>query len=833
MLTVSWAALCCAEAETSSGRENAALNEPFRVWRVENPLFDELLSDEPMGHARGGAIVWMHESSTVRGAVDFGLQYGMVRTVEDDCRRWKRLGLHPLVGVPGFNRGREIFKRFGVKPVYYPYQYMNDAKEDGVPLGGKFGDEKNWQPFVLDPRTTARFLRCLGADLEEFGDELFGIQLADELLVRITREVLSLSDKYGGTGEYPFIDQCAREVRENFGFGKYGIPKHDEKGAPFKWIALRKWIVQKALERAREVKKVVRGKAPEALFFSSDPTANIHPNQFCLWGDMYDVVLNQLRDNHPTPDFCRFGLIAKFVSDLCDAEFWPLPHVHQRRNVLPNCSPEETRELMSQILRNGGRGLSVYMPDQPGRFNKRKYRFYSDWLGAPARYHAEVETVNIISEMNQLKFPPADFAIFYSNDSNMAIRGWQWYSSPTYNSAYMILGPKLGGWFRFVSDEQIERGKVDLSQFKAVFIPYGPYQRKTVIEALRDYALAGGTIISGDPVVWQSFDDGDPADSFREDVFGVSVGKVIRPQPTRMVCPKGNGPFGDFSGALPIGKNFVYRIKLKTGAEIAALFEDGNPAVVVNRLGKGKSVYFAFTLFKDAVSVDARWLALFEKMSRGLGVKLNQDIWRFKIPASKYKHIETNIPEGTCLTGNCMVCRMGVPYSVKNYDTGGSYSLEPAPKAISDVTESVVSLGAGKLTNRLKAPQAGNCEKGHSKLEDWIVKWANEDAVEVTFDFQKPYRIKKVRMYYQGELPATTILVRSATADPWKAVAAEEAVTETDGADLREFAFRPAQARWVKLRVGKRTVGKTLVLAEVEVWAEENMGSEQLAPVLP
>ena len=390
--------------------------ERFRVWQVDNPLFEELLTDEPTAQASRGCMIYVHGLGTVA----FGLQYGVAVTSEDYYARLKRFRLHPGLGSPHIRARLPVLRRYGVTPIYNPGRHWLNAGKDGVPKDGRRGN-----PYIFDPRTTASIIRGTRADLKAFGEQLFGYQLEDEGIFFAAEQTMYFWKTHGGTGAYPLIDACEKEVREKFGFGKYGIPRDMKEDAPYKSIAFGRWVIHKALARAREIRSVIKAKHPDLVYISYDGQGAVSPWQFSLWGDVFDVIQKQILDYYPKRDMCRVGMQTKMVVDLSGAEFWPILHQHNgKEDGVPGYSTGELIELMSQVLRNGGTGLSVYMPDYrrayPETVMPRKFCYYSEEFGAPSRWNVVAQTARIMSEMPRLRFPEADCAVFYSNTSHMA-----------------------------------------------------------------------------------------------------------------------------------------------------------------------------------------------------------------------------------------------------------------------------------------------------------------------------------------------------------------------------------------------------------------------------
>ena len=788
--------------------------EPFRVWRVDKPIFEELLGDEPMGLARNGAVHWPHDLPKV----EFGLQYGVVQMIEGTYKRWAASRLHPIM-ASAFVRSAKLradLKAHGITPVYYiAYLFRSAGRQGEVPL-----DEQGW-PFLLDPKVQARVLAELTRNLEQIRGSIHSVQLFDECLHKVAQQALHFVSKYGDNDGYPFLSQCRQQVKERFGFGTHGMPSHFSENAPFKWIAFRRWLVDEALEFAGQVKALIEEKAPGTPLVSYCGQSRVSPKLLSRWGDVFDIVVAQTRDDGLGPELSPFGCQTKFMVDLCGAEFWPCPHIHNLPLPRPpDFSPEESIELVSQLLRNGATGIDVCTVDAYGRDRKgRKYCFYCDVWGAPGRWHAVVEAAKLMATMNRLRFPEADFAVLYSNDANMARPGRGWSSDAANAYAYAIFGPHLGGWFKFISDDQIARGRVPLSRYKAIVMPYARFQRQTVIEALHAYVENGGTLICADPFVWQAYDNGQSAAPWRDKLFAARPVAGAAYQPKRMVARRSRRIWGRWSGSVPVAGRSVQRLKVRRGANVVARFGDGRAAAVLNRTGRGQALYFAFNPFADVTLRSRSWLRLFRALCEGLGIELGRDIWRFKIPASKLPGTALTLPEGTCLTGNFILWRMSVPYRVRNLEAGGTYMATPAPDAIPDLGPFPVKIGAGKLTNRLLAPQKGNCELGHSELSDWILKWQRSDEISILFDFGERHPVERVNVFYQGQLPATAVWVDSGGGAGWQRVAETNAVARTDGVDMRELTFRPAPARRVRITIGRRTPGATLVLSEVEIWS--------------
>jgi len=87
--------------------------------------------------------------------------------------------------------------------------------------------------------------------------------MMDEAFRKMARQIVYFREKFGGTGEYPFIDQCDREVREQFGFGKYGIPRSNEDRNPYRRSAFARWVLAQINARQKQLHALVKRLAPE------------------------------------------------------------------------------------------------------------------------------------------------------------------------------------------------------------------------------------------------------------------------------------------------------------------------------------------------------------------------------------------------------------------------------------------------------------------------------------------------------------------------------------------------------------------------------------------
>ncbi|MEN6386571.1 MAG: beta-galactosidase trimerization domain-containing protein [Phycisphaerales bacterium] len=566
-------------------------------------------------------------------------------------------------------------------------------------------------------------------------------------------------------------------------------------------MAYRKWLNQEMNKIMVEMYTTVKKECPDILVISDDPIAAGQPYDFSKWKSCCDIVTHQLYPGG-SPYRASFGYVTKLVKDISDAdEFWPCLHVEEYASSF---NPQETLDLISESFRNGATGIHYYLKDTIGVRNANKY-MRTEYYGAPERWNIEMAAIQQLKKMNKLKFPEADFAILFSCDSYCAMPP----ESRTENaeSAYTVLGPGAGSWFKFINDYQIDRNEIVLNQFKAVYIPYANYQSVSVVNKIKDYVHNGGTVITGDPEVFAFDTNGVDNSSVRNEIFGIK-----KLDSTRVKNIRYNG------SDLPV-KGKTFDIETDNDTEVIASFDNNKPAVVLNEYGKGKAYYFATNPFTYKMLASKEWTDFFKSFQRKLGLQVEHKIWRFNLPQDLIKPV--TLPEGKCLTNNHIFWKQFEPLATYNINTMGSYSYSVAPDEIADNnTDGNIAFANGKLTNRQKAPKAGNVDCNKSHLNEWIVKYKNEKPFEIIFDLNDVYDLSSAAFFYSGQMPEVTASV-SKDNKKWKLC--DNLIKKTFFTeDVFDIKLEPIseKARYLKLNFGPRDQGNSLTLAEIEIWTK-------------
>ncbi|MBU2652445.1 MAG: hypothetical protein KKA81_16080, partial [Bacteroidetes bacterium] len=295
----------------------------------------------------------------------------------------------------------------------------------------------------------------------------------------------------------------------------------------------------------------------------------------------------------------------------------------------------------SQALRNGATYINFFDGENTNGGESSPYN-------RPDRYKMMLNIARQMKNMNQIKIPnDPDTAIFFSSDSHSS-QGNQATADEVY-TAYSLLGEKIGSWFDFISDTQIERGIKNLDKYKVLYIPYGEYQRNSIIDKIEEYVKKGGIVIAGDPRIFSWDINGDDLSKRREQIFGISLKSKSEAKEIKITDASGySGIKKDM--VLPIFKRQIFEIqqeglKVKTTdnayhitvtdkkAKIIAAYPDGEPASVERNYGKGRAIYFAANPFTpESILGESAWSQFFLSIQKNVGAKTNRDIWRFLLP---------------------------------------------------------------------------------------------------------------------------------------------------------------------------------------------------------
>ncbi len=606
--------------------------------RTKNPLFRELLADKPGNYT---VIAWTHNLNRNKLPADMAAKMTDEQWAKEEASSFKEAcdaGMF-YFWLPGHgDRADDLWAKYGIKfDVMCEHSgVMGEAIRDGGELLNLIASSTSSvekRVSLIDPKYVEAARRALVRYAEQYRDKpyVFVYQGKDEPSIGIPEGPVS---SWG-----PFWKQCAAEVLNQYGYGKYAIPapgdpayQKDVANQPYRWIAFNRWMAAKYAGSKTLLYNALKSIDPDARYDACDYwfMSGFVPYDFALMGKYADIVecdpYASSGERLKGRGLYNHGFGPKFLRDITGK---PVRSIVQAFDYAGYAmTPDDLLEWVSQSMRAGASHISYYQMDNPK---------YTD----PERWKMMLHISKVITGMKAIKYPTdPEVAILYSSDSHRS-RGISTNANEIY-TAYSLLGERAGSWFDFVDDDSLDRGEKSLKGYKAVYVPLGKYVRQSVVKQIGDFVKKGGTVISGDPEVFSHAPDGSDISKARERIFGVKV--VGSKSRDAMTIGKSSWTGSAAGLALPIyrpvGHGGWYddngcSIKtVRSGVEVIGRFADGTPAITVARYGKGQTVYFAANPFvPECLLQGDGWDRLFKCFQHHLGAKVDRPIWHFKLPA--------------------------------------------------------------------------------------------------------------------------------------------------------------------------------------------------------
>ncbi len=775
---------------------------PQRVAVTKEPVFEPLLEPRPEGLSRHGVIVWPHEIDRLerqRMAVRTGEPYHP----DDPYRQYAADGAILIFQTRTLRKKPAVLEK--TREYNIPVMIWltpRGAVAKGVPVVGMGkGNYPGWQ---LDPRSVEAYLedaREAIALSREFPN-IRWLHSGDETWESMHRRLLHFLDHREG---YPEFAAADREVREKYGFGKYGFPESSRDANPFRWIATSRWEIASMLAVEKRVKELISTEAPQLKFVSWDSMDGHHPYGLRRWGEVFDVITGQL---YPSRDASRedFAFHTQLYADLSGAkEIWPVPHVE---SYAARFTPEETEELLSQTFRGGATGLHLYLADTLGE-RAGKANPVVDRIGSPERWNVISSITRRLREAPfRVRQPVADTAIFYSNTSYQGQDGHAVKRRHTgeVEWAYNLLGPGLRSALRFVDDLLCQEAPGELGRYKVIYIPYAPIADDAEVAALQSYVEAGGRLVVCDPLAFRHRSDGTAR------VEGALLPPLAASEP--LLRDAGQWSAGE-SVLAPISPAYP----LVPGEDAALLrHADGAPAAIERSLGKGSVLFFGGNPLLPGIASNEEWLAFFKGLQQKAGAELEQAVWRFRFPRTP-PLAPAEYPGRRCLTGNAVEWSMSVPRLVAGAAVLGSYRLSRPDDRHAEAAGVEIPFSQGRLTDRFKGARAAT----QSEPGRYVLSWSMAEPLEIDYRFEAPVQLDAARLLFSGALPPGGCEV-SADGKEWheigrwggRVAAAPEAV-EAHLLKLGE----PRTVRHLRFRFDSAVQAAPFTFVETDLWGDE------------
>ncbi|MCM8771946.1 MAG: carbohydrate-binding family 9-like protein [Candidatus Omnitrophica bacterium] len=616
---------------------------PLKIVRKES-LFKELLTSEKGNYT---TYMWYHSIGPYENMPgDIKSKF----TKEDwEKELWDQLETHAKAGFMGLplpwaflerhpwekeELWKGYYEKYGtrLKCCVEHSGVMSDAIKKGAEIVFEEGNIKKCS--LIDPV----YINCAIEELvkwtERFKDKpyVWTIEGKDEPYIYPIRCKISEMS--------PQMKKWNDEVLKNYGFGKYGIPAinddsywQNKENHPFQWIAFFRWASDKWVEakkRMYEAFKKSKGNS-HLEYVGADYwfMSGFVPFDYSLIAKYTDYLqcdpYASSAERREGRGIYNHGFGTKLLKDLGNGK--PVITVCQAFNYAGYTpTPDDLKEWVSQALKMGACRIEFYE-------NMERYR-------NPALYNEMIRLSKVITTMNKVNIPDdADTAIIVSLDSEAAknVTG-ECLSGDEIYTAYSILGEKVGVWFEFLSDRQIEREEKDLKEFKIIYLPLGKYMTKKVVEKIVDYVRNGGILVITDPLAFEYNIDGSSLAKYREEITGVKIEKKVidtdRFRITNIEGLTGSEILIKKKGSIYDNIHQGYLVKdFEKNVKIIGKFMDDSPAIFENNYGKGKVIYFtANPMAPDILLIETKIDELFRIFQKKAETKVNRPIWKFLIP---------------------------------------------------------------------------------------------------------------------------------------------------------------------------------------------------------
>lgn len=734
-----------------------------------------------------------------------GMEYSLDREIASMVEREL-----PIVSIrDGYNNLEVLdkyFRKYGARVIFYPnVARLATERQD---------EESRYQMDRRDilPAEAFRkdYFQALREGLDRYGDMIFAVFIGDEMDYMFHR---GLNRALRDRKNYPEVMEIDREVRENFGFGRYGLVKAEtsEKDIPYCKIATQRWLNDWMARLINEAVAVIHDKSPGIKIIGDDQRASVHPCDYRRrWGNV-DIIMHQTWDKPDQSRSQRTSVITKVVKDISGVEeFWPCVHIP---GYPGGYTVEEMREMMSRAFRNGATGITYYDTAMEGRSAPDRWRYLQQLTGFYAKGHRAR-----LPETSQLGF-------LYSNYTSMA--DYSRNLEPVYN----YLGPASGAYFKVIDDCSLERGDVDASQYKVVFVQYADYSTPEVVRRLEQAVREEGTtLVITEPRSFTLNIDGSDLGESTKFLGGV---KFNDDTGFRTVIPCANAP-GSLQGIKHMTVRKAVTLTAPGGdTEQWLQYEDGGLAAVSVKIGRGRVILLGFNPFAVIADVvmrpvecptkiaETRNLNLddqgmvhstgefFRGLLSSLDIPLNERIWQLKLPAPDFEDIW---PDGFSLSGNSIIWSLKRPRTGLNMPALGRYrySLPPQQKEETD-KHGWISFANGLLTDRGSALREGLT--GRSNL----LTWKKSKSFSLDIDLGYNARVVSLDMFYDTQIPGCELLV-SEDGTNWRSVDRAAEVRKSNGNYRLTLAADSAKARYLRVNFEEIRDGDELTLLEMDIW---------------
>jgi len=752
---------------------------PMRVYSTKGEFDKSAMSRAAqMDYA---AVAWpffQRRNVERSGALKFGLAYDYNKRL----KVMKTTGILPMMTLdkPAARENGDLdvwatqMRKISLKCVFTPFM-QTEVKRLGLCPPDKFT-----RAFLPDARLKNAYVDQVERAFRYYKDIIAVFFIGDEFYKGIHDAGLWLW--WNKRKEYKFIQLVDAQVRENFGFGKYGMPKDPKDINPYRLIAYKRWVLDWCNRFEGKICVKVRELSPGVLTMSDDHVSGIPVHDIGRWRYNFDIAAGQVYGK-PSAEDLNWGWLPKFYADVSGTpQVWNCIHME---HYPASYTPGEVRQILSEYFRAGGTGLVWFDVDVRGNGRLAMEEYY----GAPDRWRYVAKIIKLWRKGLRPRKPRPRVGVLFSNPSQMARYDGR------IKSAYGLLARQTGVYFKYFDDGNLRRGQINPNDFDIILVPYARYERFDTGEKILDAAKAGTTVVVCDPNAFSYDLDGSDLKLLRNRMCGdFTIGESIG---------AGSVALNSINAKARAGKRF--KLKIPAGAKITATLPDGSPAAFEVGAGKGSIIWFAanpLTYYRDK-SWEAWWRNLFARKN----ISTDIDYWRITLPEP------TEIRESNlvCLTGNAVRWRSSRPELHMNIEAPGTYSYSIAP----DLTEDQggksgdILFSRGDLCDRFDAPSK------RERFNNFFVSWKSQEEVAVDFDLSRPLDVKEVAFFATGSVPSAKIFT-GASLKTLKEAAQIKGPMKTDMVvALRTKIAGKEPVRYVRIVFAKRPGDTPFTLATV------------------
>ena len=753
------------------------LTAPKQTRTIKDPLCESLFSNEYHKPLLCNGFTWSFENLALGNDHAFLRQYAISFDLDNYVKILRETGTFSLFTPRSFEWWE---KNFPDKKKDIPVMLM--------PLVNKKSLSKGLHPnLLIIPEVKAAYLK----NIREFAakPETKVLNVCDE--VAVSHERVLIKEMHSKKDVHPEILAIDAKIKKEFGQGKYGIPKADEKN-PFALIAFRRFLNQEMNNLFREAAATARKVNPDIKIISDDPLGSVcWIYDFTEWKDIFDIVTHQL--DPQTENMDPMGFLTRYLADLSGVEYvWPCPHVEAYSK---NFTSSEVLDELSSAIRNGANGFHFFLNQTIGKRSKQRY-LISEYWGAPDRFATMMNVLKFLRTSPKLKKFKRDAAIFVATDT---LRSYVKSVLPERDTfLHGFIGNGAGVNYSIINENKLAA----LEQFKIIFSSQCKYIPEAALKKLQNYVAQGGSLVILDPEAFSFTPEGKSLEQERVNFLGIAA-----------VTGEGSAENIEYAGQSLSFQGAKYsKIQLAPGAKAEAKFANGDAAIICKNYGKGKVLSFTVTPCSANLAGNRSWDKAFENICAAAGCEVNSPIWRFRLPET----LAAKLPEvkGVCLTDNSVLWRSFKMDQSNNADIGGNYTIFPKPTWVADNGSEKIPFSKGKLTDRPIAAMGASASLGASSWTKWAVAYnPGKEPVTIDFAFDSKQAIKKAILWCYGDVRNYEFSVEgqkcSVTGKNKPTMMMEKIELVLPQAVVSDKAQ-------IKIRGGD----KRLVIAEVEIWGE-------------